>query len=310
MRMMSISKKVSVILPTRNRAEYLRSSIDSIIGQTYSNWELIIVDGASTDNTSLVSKEYVEMDHRIRYHKSFPRQGLPRDRNIGISLSNGDYIFFIEDDLTLEPNCLEILVSTFDELISQGENVGAVTPRTIIPKKESAGYLKSIWNYIGNSKRKKINGPCYLDERTGIVYWNFQIDSKKIQETMDSQSWSLLDRQTLNKIGGFEEKAYRGTYIREEADLFFRLRNKGYKLYFQPKAIAYHTRADTGGCNVLSIRYYYYFVRNHIVFLIRNFGWRALYMIPAFLSFIIYNTFLSMVMLSLMGRNASDVNEI
>lgn len=304
---MPTPKKVSVILPTRNRAEYLRSSIDSVLEQTYPCWELVIVDGASTDNTPLIAKEYTEKDYRIRYHRSFPRQGLPKDRNIGIALSKGNYVFFIEDDLTLESNCLEILVTTFEELTTKGERVGAVTPRTIVPKRECVGYLKSIWDYIGNSKRNKISSPCYLDKRTGIVYWNFQINSGEIQETMDAQSWSLLDKEILNKIGGFEEKAYKGTYIREEADLFFRLRNKGYKLYFQPKAIAYHRRADTGGCNVLPIRYYYFFVRNHIIFLIRNFGWRAFYMIPAFFFFIIYSTSISIIMLSLKSRKVQDI---
>jgi glycosyltransferase involved in cell wall biosynthesis len=296
---MNDSKMISVILPTRNRAKFIGPSIDSIINQTYTNWELIIVDGASEDNTPKVAKEFAKSNERIRYHRSFPRQGLPRDRNIGVSMSKGDFIFFIEDDLILKPDCLEILVATYQELKISGKNIGSITPRTIIPKKKCVGYLKRIWDLVGDSKRRTLNVPSFLDEKTGIIYSNWDIDLGYIQETIDSQSWSLFDEEVLKEIGGFEENAYKGTYIREEADLFFRLRSKGYKLYFQPNAIAFHERVDTGGCNVLPARYYYYFIRNHIIFLERNFGMKSLYMIPLFLFFITYNTFKAAIKLTL-----------
>jgi glycosyltransferase involved in cell wall biosynthesis len=299
---MTYSKFVSIILPTRNRANFLESCIDSILAQTYSNWELIIVDGASMDNTPLIAGKYVEKDSRIRYYRSFPRQGLPKDRNIGISISNGDLIFFIEDDLTLEPDCLEILVNTFEELKSKNVNVGAVGPRTFLPEqKKGKTLLKCIWDYVGGSKRKELSSPCFLDKWTGIVYSNWDINLDNVQETVDAQSWSLLDKKILEDIGGYEEKAYKGTYIREEADLYFRVRNRGYKLYFQPKAVAYHERADAGGCNVdLPLTYYYYFFKNHIIFVIKNFGWKSLYMIPFFLFFIVYTVTKATIIIMLM----------
>lgn len=91
-------------------------AIDAVLAQSYTNWELIVVDGASTDDTPSVVKSYSKRDSRIRYHHSFPRQGLPKDRNIGVSLARGNLIYMIEDDLIMETNCLGTLVGTFVDL--------------------------------------------------------------------------------------------------------------------------------------------------------------------------------------------------
>jgi len=96
------SPKVSIIMPTYNRAAYIRETIASILDQTYQNWELIIVDDGSDDNT----KEIVEEidDNRIEFYK-IERIGSPsKARDIGLEKANGELIAFMDsDDLWAQP---------------------------------------------------------------------------------------------------------------------------------------------------------------------------------------------------------------
>ena len=84
--------KVSVILPTYNRKNELKASIDSVLNQTYTDYELIIVDDGSTDDTYNHISKYLS-DDRIRYYYK-QNGGVSSARNYGISKANGEYIAF------------------------------------------------------------------------------------------------------------------------------------------------------------------------------------------------------------------------
>lgn len=95
--------KVSVIMPSYNSAAYVREAISSVLDQTYKNWELIIVDDASTDNSIDVIRPYVENDPRIRLHVSEKNAGAAATRNKCTELATGDVIAFLDsDDLWLK----------------------------------------------------------------------------------------------------------------------------------------------------------------------------------------------------------------
>jgi glycosyltransferase involved in cell wall biosynthesis len=272
---------VSILLPTYNRANLLPQCIDSILAQSYSNWELIISDDASTDDTSIVSQQYVEFDPRIQYNKNPSRVGLPANRNVAISISQGELIFFVEDDLTVDRDCLKILVNTYKEFADINENVGAIAPRLIQINKErfNKGPLS-----LKNNKIIKSGEVIVFDKKTGSRYGDFGIDTKQIKEVPDVHACSLYLKYALRKVGGYEENAYKGNYTCEEVDLNFRIRKIGFKLYFQPKAVVHHYKSEVGGVR-LSSAYLtnYYMIRNHIIFIFRNFGIKSFYMIPLYL---------------------------
>jgi len=90
--------KVSVIIPTRNRANLLSRAIKSVLNQTFRNFELIIVDDESTDNTKKVVKNFQKKDSRIKYIFLKNHKGVARARNTGIKNSKGEYIAFLDDD--------------------------------------------------------------------------------------------------------------------------------------------------------------------------------------------------------------------
>ncbi len=105
--------KVSVVLPTRNRAHCLGEAIDSIRAQTFQDWELIVVDDGSEDDTGALVRSYCAQDSRIRYVRQ-PHGGCARALNTGLGLVRGDYLFKMDDDDVAHADLLEICAAGLD----------------------------------------------------------------------------------------------------------------------------------------------------------------------------------------------------
>lgn len=96
--------RVSVIIPTYNRSDLLKQAIDSVLAQTFSDYEVIVVDDGSTDDTGLMMKDYSAL---VRYVK-IAHTGLPAvARNVGLHMAQGDYISFLDSDDLWVPKKLE-----------------------------------------------------------------------------------------------------------------------------------------------------------------------------------------------------------
>ena len=101
---------ISVIIPCYNVAMFFNRCIDSILEQTYTHLEILLIDDGSTDNTSELCDAYALQDKRIIViHQQ--NKGLPATRKEGIAKAKGNYCFFIDADDTIEPNTLEYLMS-------------------------------------------------------------------------------------------------------------------------------------------------------------------------------------------------------
>ena len=103
---------ISVIIPVYNCEKYLDRCIESVQQQTYSDWELVLVDDGSSDNSLQIIKEYSEQDERIKYFHKDKSEGAGPARNKGIEESSGEYIMFIDADDYMADNMLEKLYST------------------------------------------------------------------------------------------------------------------------------------------------------------------------------------------------------
>ena len=103
----TVPPKVTVILPTYDRALLLQQAIDSIRAQTLKDWELIIVDDASDDTTPDVVRAWTQKDPRIRYYRHDTNQGVSVARNTGIKRARGTYIAFQDDDDLSHPQRLQ-----------------------------------------------------------------------------------------------------------------------------------------------------------------------------------------------------------
>ena len=102
--------KVSIIIPVRNGAKFLRECLKSIVNQTYTNWELIVVNDNSTDNTISILKQFTKLDKRITWVNS-KGIGIIEALKTGYSLSTGELITRMDADDIKFQNNLEILVN-------------------------------------------------------------------------------------------------------------------------------------------------------------------------------------------------------
>ncbi|MGY0691405.1 glycosyltransferase family 2 protein [Virgibacillus sp. FSP13] len=89
---------VSIIMPAYNCGDYIGIAIDSVIAQTYKDWEIIVVDDCSIDHTEEVVKNYMSRDSRINYYKLEKNSGAAVARNTAIDIASGEYIAFLDSD--------------------------------------------------------------------------------------------------------------------------------------------------------------------------------------------------------------------
>jgi glycosyltransferase involved in cell wall biosynthesis len=267
---------VSVILPTYNRCQIVKQSINSVLKQTYSNLELIVVNDGSSDGTSELLKLLQIRDSRLRIIENYPNIGLPSSRNKGVLASHGSMIFFSEDDLVLDENCISILVNSFFYLNELNQNVGAIGPRLInVPFK-------------ANSQQQVV----VINPLTKDIRVNFELDKSQPERVMFLHSCSLILRSALVSVGGYERRLYKGSFSREESDFYFRLRNRGFHLFYEPKAITFHHFGGLGGCILSSkLKGEYYNVRNHLFYLLRFYGLSTGLFFPSFLLTYLFEKF-------------------
>lgn len=98
---------VSIITPTYNCGRFIAETIESVQGQSYSNWEMLIIDDYSTDNTREIVEQYLEKDNRIMYYCLDKNSGAAVARNTALRIANGRWIAFLDSDDLWKPKKLE-----------------------------------------------------------------------------------------------------------------------------------------------------------------------------------------------------------
>jgi glycosyltransferase involved in cell wall biosynthesis len=212
----------SIIIPSYNRAHILPQAITSVLNQTYTNWELIVVDDGSTDNTLTIVAGYD--DKRIHYHKK-ENGGVCSARNHGVNYSNGDYIIFLDSDDAVSSDWLfnfynQITETNSPDLICGGlERVDVLTQKSIFVKPTDHGKGANGWAVIAPGtyavKREFLLQAGLYDEKItygentelfirfktyspSVVYTNtFDF---KYYPSMDGGSKNLINMITSNKF--------------------------------------------------------------------------------------------------------------
>lgn len=101
---------ISIIVPVYNAEKYLRECIDSILQQTYTDIEVLLIDDGSTDDSLSICQEYEKKDKRVKvYHKK--NSGVSDTRNFGIDHANGEYISFCDSDDKIASSLYEVLIN-------------------------------------------------------------------------------------------------------------------------------------------------------------------------------------------------------
>lgn len=114
--------KVSIVMPVYNGERFLRRSIESVIGQTFLDWELLIVNDCSSDSSPDIMRQYAQKDSRIRVIDNLRNQKLPRSLNIGFENASGEYWTWTSDDNIYDSRAIETMVDYLDT----HQNVGLV----------------------------------------------------------------------------------------------------------------------------------------------------------------------------------------
>lgn len=108
-------RKISIVLPVYNGSKYLAESIESVIAQTYTNWELIIVNDCSTDNTIEIAQKYASKDSRIKVFTNSQNLKLPNTLNEGFEQAVGAYYTWTSDDNKYKPDALRIMAEYLEK---------------------------------------------------------------------------------------------------------------------------------------------------------------------------------------------------
>lgn len=193
--------KVSVIIPTYNRAQILSRAIKSVLNQTFQDFELIVVDDGSVDNTRQLVVRFQERDSRVNYIWQESSGGVASPRNTGIQHARGAYIAFLDDDDEWMPQKLEKQVALFQS--STKQNLGCVG-------------CSFVDININNGKMAVIQAP----KRASMF-------RKLLEECFLLPSAAVLKREVFSEVGLFDERAV----LCEDRDMWIRLAQK-YDLHF------------------------------------------------------------------------------
>lgn len=153
---------VSIIVPCFNQAQYLDQALQSVLSQTYSNWECVIVNDGSPDNIEEVAKNWLEKDKRFKYLFQ-ENKGLSNARNLGISQSSGEYILPLDADNQLIHDFIQDAITVFEK----NQEIGVVHGDA-----EYFGLKSGIWK-IGKYNLERMLIDNYIDACAIYkkIYW-------------------------------------------------------------------------------------------------------------------------------------------
>lgn len=183
---------VSVIIPTYNRAHLIDKAIKSVLNQTFQDFEVIVVDDASTDNTEEMAKSFA--DFKVYYICHQHNRGASAARNSGIEASRGEYIAFLDSDDEWLPEKLNKQMKIFE---SESSEVGVVYTGV----------------YYGDEKDKKVK-KVHMPRKEGYIY-----EDLLKRETEIYISTVLLKKECFTKVGLFDESLFIG----EDYDMWLRI---------------------------------------------------------------------------------------
>lgn len=193
---------ISVIVPCYNQALYIDECLQSVYDQTYPNWECIIVNDGSSDNTEEIAKEWVRKDSRFEYvYKE--NGGLSSARNAGLDISKGEFVYFLDSDDCVDNKVLEIL---FTSLTSTNSDISICS------------YLNFINDYdrdidVGSVSKEVFNRDELLlrinqdDCLPFVVSWGKLINSKIFSTLRFKEGILHEDEEIIHKIYFEVEKA-------------------------------------------------------------------------------------------------------
>lgn len=152
--------QVSIIVPVYNAEKYIGRCIESILAQSFTDYELICVDDGSTDRTGAICDEYVDVDRRIRVIH-IKNHGVSFARNVGISTACGEYVLFVDADDWLEKERIKQMLPSEDEDFVYAGYINVAEDK-VLGKIQYQGYLLDIAELRRDFERQWAKAPLYF----------------------------------------------------------------------------------------------------------------------------------------------------
>lgn len=241
--------KVSVVIPTYNRADLVMDCLDSLAWQTEQDLEIIVVDDASTDGTA---KTIANRFPEVRVLRMPRNSGYASATNAGIRAATGDWILLLNNDVTMDACCIE-------NLLSFAEVRNAYMAAPLLLWRDDSGTIYSAGDRLATGYRPEAIG--FRQPREGFDFSEEPIGV--------SGACGLFSRIVFDEVGLLEESFV--AYF-EDADLCLRAYNAGLEGGVVPEAVAYHIGSASIAGNTWwrSAQCY----RNHALLVLRNVSWR------------------------------------
>jgi len=208
---------VSLIIPAYNTEKYIAECLDSVLAQTFKDFEAICIDDGSTDKTLSIFEEYAKRDPRIRVmHQN--DLGLVATRNNAIAVAHGEYIFPLDGDDKISPDCLEVL-------------------HGFITANDYALVGPSVW-FFGDLKKGKI----YRDAKKPTKWrtkWNLLC-----MEGGLASSAAMYPKRLWEKYGGYDHLFDKGM---EDLDFYLNFIEDGQKVICLPNRLVYYRQKTSEG---------------------------------------------------------------
>lgn len=203
--------KVSIVTPTYNSSKFIKRTILSVLNQTYTDWEYLIIDDCSTDNTIKIITEYAEQDPRIKILKTSENSGGPAlPKNIGIENAKGEYVAFLDHDDEWLPKKLEEQLKLFN---GGGNKLGLVSCFINIRDSNRNLILKHKKNYKG-------------DVIKNLAINNFILTCSCV----------MTKTTILKEVGLFNTEFKRA----DDVDMWLKISETGYQFDFVPEYLINH----------------------------------------------------------------------
>ena len=196
--------KVSIVLPVYNGEKYLPRAIESILQQTYKNFELIIIDDSSTDKSNQIAKSYAKTDARIRVYKNRENRKLPKSLNAGFHVAKGNLFTWTSDDNILKPEAIETMVRIFEDKPDVDFVYADIIPIDL----------------YGNIKSR--------------VYLNGEVDDIYVFNPV--MACFLYKREIHERLRGYNSKLF----LCEDYDFWIRTYEKGFEMYHLKERLYYY----------------------------------------------------------------------
>lgn len=229
---------VSIIIATRNRRAHLAKCLRSLTEQTYRDYEMIVVDGGSTDGTPELAKTFP-----VKYIQQ-SRRYIPNAENCGVMAARGEILAFLDDDVIVPDNWLKEITGTYESLEVHGVGGRVIDTAQLSPKKDITPYVRFLDKLFSIVVCENNRGKVGRVLRSGEVTDNFDQNTSTCAYVEHLRGCNMSFRRPVFDTVGLFDETYSQTSLRWETDFCLRARTKGFKLMYNPRAAVYHQQSD------------------------------------------------------------------